>query len=105
MLLQTQDGYEVVVGSLGVTMAGAAFSALDIIAHPAERIHYMLETIASPVALTSEATGPMLRSDFSDLALELMVIEPRKSARVSTEVPELQAVAATNPMALYWTSG
>lgn len=106
MLLQTQDGFEVVAGALGVMMSGAAFSALDIVAHPADRIRYMLQTTEAPVALTSAAASSLLQP-FQDLSLSIITMTTLAQARSlsAADVREPPDVESTKPMALYWTSG
>lgn len=103
LLLRTRDGYETVVGALGVLMAGAAFSALDIEALPEDRLVHMLAVIDAPVALTSDGARPFATNTLGCRA-ELLVVQSLSKFAPATTA-DLPMVSSQSAMALYWTSG
>eukprot|EP00927_Polykrikos_kofoidii_P059993 TRINITY_DN55075_c0_g1_i1.p1 TRINITY_DN55075_c0_g1~~TRINITY_DN55075_c0_g1_i1.p1 ORF type:complete len:980 (+),score=107.60 TRINITY_DN55075_c0_g1_i1:82-3021(+) len=105
MLLRTKDGFETVAGALSCLMAGVAYTALDVIAQPGERLEYMVKVLAAPGALISEGAEVELKHRAYALLSEiqtLIIVRPDSIPASSNGLP---LTSLAHAMGLYWTSG
>ncbi|HEV7367751.1 non-ribosomal peptide synthetase [Arenibaculum sp.] len=95
---------EMVVGLLGILKAGGAYVPLDL-AHPAERLAYVLRDCAPVAALTHGPARAVLEAAMGGLAARPPVVEVEEEGRGPDADPQVAGLGSRNLAYVIYTSG
>ena len=96
-----EQGLALIATILGVLKAGKLYVPLEV-AHPRDRLAYLLRDCGAPLALVDRVAAPLLR-EIGGASLQVLTVDELETAR--PDGPVSAEVEAGSPAYIYYTTG